>query len=71
MDKSDDIIYKPAKYTSAVINIRTTDYLFDIYSKKAQGTKAELLDADNNIVWTGYVTPNLYDMGYVNHKEDI
>jgi len=31
----------------------------------------ELLDAYDTVVWTGYVTPNLYDMGFVEEREQI
>ena len=62
MDSDTKTIYSPAKYQAATVQIITPDYNFDIYSPKAQGTKVELLDAYDTVVWTGYVTPNLYDM---------
>lgn len=71
MDSSDDTIYKPVKYQSATVNIITPDYNFDIYSARAQGTKVELIDGTANIVWTGYVTPNLYDMGFNEEREEV
>ena len=71
MDSSGDIIYKPAKYQSAKCNIITPDYNFDIYAAKAQSTKIELLDDKNNIQWIGYVEPNLYNMGFVEEREEI
>lgn len=71
MDSSGDIIYKPAKYQSAKCNIITPDYNFDIYAAKAQSTKIELLDDKNNIAWVGYVEPNLYNMGFVEEREEI
>lgn len=64
MDSGDDTIYKPMKGTGATIQIVTEDYLFDIFSATAQGTKVELLNGVNFIEWTGWATPNLYDMGY-------
>ena len=42
MDTSDDTIYVPAKYQTATVNVLSSDYLFDIYSTTAQGTKVEL-----------------------------
>ena len=70
MDSSDEIIYKPVKYQSATVNIVTPDYIFDVYSSTAQGTKVELVK-DSTIVWTGYVTPNLYDMGFEKDREEV
>lgn len=65
-----DGVYKPAKYTGATVAIVTPSYHFDIYSGKAQGTKVELYK-ENSIEWTGYATPNLYDMGFTKYKETI
>ena len=71
MDSDDKTIYSPAKYQTATVSIITPDYNFDIYSGKAQGTKVELTDEAGAVVWTGYVTPNLYDMGFVEEREEI
>ena len=70
-ESESDLLYKPVKYQSATVRIISDDYLFDIYSASAQGTKVELKDEDNNVIWTGYVTPNLYDMGFDEHREEI
>ena len=71
MDSDTKTIYSPAKYQSATVRIITPDYNFDIYSAKAQGTKVELQDDSGGIIWTGYVTPNLYDMGFVEEREEV
>lgn len=71
MDADGQTIYSPAKYQAATVQIITPDYNFDIYSPKAQGTKVELLDDGDTVVWTGYVTPNLYNMGFVEEREQI
>ena len=70
MDNSDSTIYKPVKYQSGTVKVISGNYLFDIYSSTAQGTKVELLQG-NNVVWTGYVTPNLYDMGFDEEREEV
>ena len=31
----------------------------------------ELTDESGNMVWTGYVTPNLYDMGFEEEREEV
>ena len=64
MDSGDDTIYKPMKGTGATIQVVTEGYLFDVYSATAQGTKVVLTNSSNLVEWTGYATPNLYDMGY-------
>ena len=71
MDSDEKVIYSPVKYQSATVSIITPDYNFDIYSPKAQGSKVELTDESGAVVWTGYVTPNLYDMGFVEDREEI
>lgn len=71
MDSDDKTIYSPAKYQTATVSIITPDYNFDIYSPKAQGTKVVLTDESGATVWTGYTTPNLYDMGFVEEREEI
>jgi len=64
MDSGDDTIYKPMKCTGATIQVVTEEYMFDIYSATAQGTKVELVNSSNIVEWVGFATPNLYDMGY-------
>lgn len=70
MDDSDKIIYIPAKYQTATIEMVTKDYNFDIYSGEAQGTKIELYKG-NQLEWTGYATPNTYDQGFDSSLETV
>ena len=70
MDTDGGTIYAPAKYSAATVGVITGDYMFDVYSPTAQGTKVVLSDA-SGVVWTGYASPNLYDMGFVREREDI
>lgn len=55
MDTSDDTIYVPAKYQTATVNVLTNDYLFDIYSTTAQGTKVELYKINEGEIIVGPV----------------
>ena len=71
MDSSDKTLYAPIKCQSGTVRIITPDYNFDIYSAKAQGTKVTLTDESGKIIWVGFVTPNLYDMGFVEDREEI
>ena len=73
MDTSDENIYKPAKYQSATVGVVTknaSDYMFNVYSGNAKGTKITLYEGDN-IVWAGYATPVLYNNGYTEVHEQI
>lgn len=78
MEESNGTLYKPVKYQSGTAKIISEDYNFDIYSDTAQGTKViltETKDSNGNSVnrlrWTGYVTPNLYNMGFNENREEI
>jgi hypothetical protein len=75
MDGGDDsTLYKPCKYQSATIKLCTDDYIFDVFAKDAQGSRVLLtknVDGVEETVWTGYVTPNLYDNGFENEIEEI
>ena len=70
MDSEDKHIYSPIKTTGATVRIITADYPFDIYSGKAKGTKVTLSKA-GKIVWIGFVTPAIYDMGFDKEREEI
>lgn len=59
--------FEPVRTSVATINIVHNEYLEDILSAKAHGTKVELAEVTNNsnvIRWTGYLTPKIYDAGY-------
>ena len=64
-------LYEPARYEAATASIVVGDYLFDLYSGKAQGTRAELLDADGSVLWTGYVDPTIYRQGFARARETV
>lgn len=64
-------LYEPVRYEAATVNIIVGDYLFDLYAAKAQSTKAELLDADGSVLWTGYVNPTIYQQGFCQEREQV
>lgn len=64
-------IFKPCKYSSATVRILAKDYMWDIFQSKAQDVSVKLTDEQGNVEWTGFVTPNLYNMGYEADKEEI
>lgn len=71
MEGSDNSIFKPCKYSSATVRVLTEDYMFDIFQSKAQEVSVTLTDEKGNVEWTGFVTPNIYDMGFEYVKEEL
>lgn len=74
LEGSDNSIFKPCKYSSATVRVLTqgvSDYMFDIFQSKAQDVSVVLTDENNNVEWTGFVTPNLYDMSFESDKEEL
>ena len=70
IETSDSHLFKPCKYSSATVRIVADDYMFDLYASTAQANKVTLYQGDS-IKWVGYVTPNLYSMGYESVTEEI
>lgn len=68
--QGDSILYKPCKYSTATIRLVSDDYLFNLYASTAQQNKVVIKDG-SNIIWVGYLTPNLYNMGYEKVIEEI
>ncbi len=64
-------LYEPARYEAATVNLILGDYLFDLYSGKAQGTKVELLDTDGSLLWTGYADPTIYTQPFSHAREQV
>ena len=67
-----DILYKPARYTSATLGLicRDNNYLFDVYSGKPQSTKI-VVSRGGEIIFAGYAEPTLYSVGYENNLEEL
>lgn len=66
----DKDIFKPLKLSGATVRCWVDDYMFDIFSGKAKGTKCTLYKGDN-IEWQGYVTPNVYNQDYLQYKFEL
>lgn len=67
MDVDDSQIYSPIKGSTATIGLLTEQYYFDIYSESPTGTKVRLYETTNganNIVWSGYVTPQMFSQSF-------
>lgn len=66
MNDGGDTIYTPIKGSAATIEIIVEDYLFDLYSESPTGSKVTLYNVSegNNIEWTGYITPQMFDQSF-------
>lgn len=64
MDGGSNTIYNPVKYQSATIQVVANEYYFDFYASYPTENSVELLDASNNVVFTGYVSPCVFDAPY-------
>ena len=73
MNSDDGTIYKPVKLQAGTIGLVAVDenYYFDIYTGDAQGRPVQVTDANGALEWTGYITPSLYDIGYVTYREEL
>lgn len=73
MDTSDENIYKPLKLQGATVKIITdneSDYMFDLYSGEANGTRVTLSKSGQTI-WDGFATPVVYQNGYSEIHEEL
>lgn len=70
MKSEDKHLYSPIKTTGATVTMLTDDLPFNVYSGKAQGTKVTLT-SENKVLWVGYATPCMYDMGFDEHLEEL
>lgn len=57
-------IYSPVKYQNANVQIVNNEYMFSLYASTAKQNTIKLYDASDNILFTGYGTPNMYDAPY-------
>lgn len=68
MNSEFDTLFTPLKTQVGTISMLSRWYKFDMFTTKPQGTKALLYKGDE-ILWTGYVEPELYDVGFDEFKE--
>lgn len=68
--EGEDDIFKPLKLSGATVRCWVDDYMFDLYSGKAKGTKCTLYKGDK-IEWMGYLTPNIYNQDYMQYKFEL
>ncbi len=70
-ENSEDIIYKPYKSSNCTVEVVNDSYLFDLYVSKATDRPIYINNSEGEVIWKGYITPNLYSQGYENPLETI
>ena len=70
MDDGGNTIYKPVKYCGATSTIITGNYYFNLYNQTNTNVGV-ILKQGSNVRFKGYVTPNMYDMGFKYDREEI
>ncbi len=86
---SNDNLYTPSRLSTAKVELlqdNGKDFMMDMYSGEAHGTKVELLRAEADgthtyqdgdqqvkavVEWTGYATPTTYDGDYKGERDTI
>lgn len=67
---SSSTIYAPIKYTKGTIEIVHDRLLTDIYNPTATKVSCKVMKG-NDVVFTGYVAPSIYEQGYTKRRESI
>lgn len=63
-DSESEFLYNPLRFAGATLKVVGSDYLQSLFSTNYQQYKVNLLDKSNKIIWTGYITPELYSQEY-------
>lgn len=70
-ETSEDNMFKPYKCSTATIGVLASSYMFDLYSSTPHQNVVRLIDGNNVVRWYGYLTPNIYNVGYTKVKEEL
>ena len=60
---SDDL-FKPIKYSNATFEYVSDQLHTDLFAATPLQNKVKIYNDSNNIIWQGYVTPNVYDNSF-------
>lgn len=63
-DSESDFLYNPTRLSGAVLKVVELYYLQSLFSTNYQQYKVNLLNANNRILWTGFITPELYSQEF-------
>lgn len=70
-DSESEFLYNPLRFAGATLKVVGSDYLQSLFSTNYQQYKVNLLDKSNKILWTGYITPELYSQEYSNFSFEL
>lgn len=72
MNQDEDMLYSPLRTCGATVTVVTDQFLFDIYSGSATGSKITLTNkTTNNIEFVGFVQPCAFDQNFDNELEEV
>lgn len=61
----EDFLYTPTRFSGATLKLVGSDYLQRLFSTQYQKFKVNLVKA-GSVIWTGFITPELYSQDYDN-----
>ena len=61
----EDFLYTPTRFSGATLKLVGSDYLQKLFSTQYQEFKVNLVKA-GSVIWTGFITPELYSQDYDN-----
>jgi len=61
----EDFLYTPTRFSGATLKVVGSDYLQTLFSTDYQKFKVNLVKA-STIIWTGFITPEMYSQDYDN-----
>ena len=66
----DNFLYVPSRLSGATLKLVGSDYLQRLFSTQYQKFKVNL-KKNNSIVWTGFITPEVYSQDYSNNVFEL
>lgn len=61
----EDFLYTPTRFSGATLKLVGSDYLQKLFSTQYQKFKVNLVK-EGSVIWTGFITPELYSQDYDN-----
>lgn len=63
-DNNNDFLYNPIRFCGATLKVVGNDYLQSLFSTNYQQYKVNLINNTNSILFTGFITPEIYSQEY-------
>lgn len=73
----EDFLYTPTRFSTAKICIVTDDFISDLFATQYKQKKVEIRlgvndkDKEGEIIWLGYLKPEIYTQGFANKIEEL